>query len=67
MAIVMIVLLSIFAAFGGDFSGIEMIVKFVIYGAVFILGMWLLTQPGVLIFLGIVILLIYFACKASED
>ena len=61
-ALLIFVFCSVFAATDGDFSGIEAIVKFVVYGAVIIFGMWLLTQPIILIFLGIIIFLIYFAC-----
>ena len=63
--ILMFVIGSIIAACGGDFSGLEVIVKFV-GGAVLVLAiMWLFTQPVLLIVIALIVI-IAMCCAGSS-
>ena len=57
-AILMFVIGSISAACDGDFSGLEAIGKFLLYGGLIVFVMWALTNPVALFILVAVIVLI---------
>ena len=65
--ILMFVIGSIIAACDGDFSGLEVIGKFV-GGAVLVLAiMWLFTQPVLLIIVTALIVIIAMCCAGSSN
>lgn len=60
-SILLFVFGAIWAAFDGDFSGLEAIGKFILYAGLFLLFAWAILNPVVLVILILLIVLAFFA------
>lgn len=65
-AIILFIILSVNAATNGDYSGLEMIGKFVLFIALFIVFGTILTTPALLAAIVIVIALVATICALTN-
>ena len=64
-AILMFIIGSVIAACDGDFSGLEAIGKVIGFLVLFLVLGWMFTQPAVLIWV-IIVVIVIIACLASK-